>query len=345
MGASAAGRSPALITREEAHRRTLLLAIGTLLLFSVSPLFGHHFAKGLEQGLRGQDHLGALCLIALHTLLRPVHLLFHALVIIGVAYAVFDRVRAVLRVRGTLASLHSTAPVEHDPFWRAANGAGLDPERIRIVRGLPTPAFTAGWFRPRIYAAESLAERLSPEELQALLAHEGAHVARRDPLRLSLLRFLALTLFWLPALRRLADDMADEAEIQADDRAAREQPLALASAILSLATWRTAGPAWGEGVGFAHRTDLLDRRIRRLAGEEPAPVSRLTRRSVVGAMLALALVGASGAIMSHPLPVDHLAHPSNHCGHPGESSFGHLFCRWGVPREAGRLCPHAAPVA
>jgi Zn-dependent protease with chaperone function len=345
MAASAAGQSPALITREEAHRRTLLLAIGTLLLFSVSPLFGHHFAEGLEQGLRGQDHLGALCLIALHTLLRPVHLLFHALVIIGVAYAVFDRVRAVLRVRGTLASLHGTAPLERDPFWRAADRAGLDPERIRVVRGLPTPAFTVGWFRPRIYAAESLAERLSPEELQALIAHEGAHVARRDPLRLSLLRFLALTLFWLPALRRLADDMADEAEIQADDRAAREQPLALASAILALASWRTTGPAWGEGVGFAQRTDLLDRRIRRLAGEEPPPTSRLTRGSVVAAMLALGLVGASGAIMSHPLPVDHLAHPSNHCGHPGESPFGHLFCRWGVPREAGRLCPHAAPVA
>lgn len=344
MTATPRGRSVALVTREEAHRRTLLLAVGTLLLFSVSPLFGHHFAEGLEQGLRGQDHLGALCLIALHTLLRPVHLLFHALVLVGLAYALYDRIRAVLRVRGTLASLQGSVPTEGDPFWVAAKDAGLDRDRIRIVRGLPTPAFTVGWLRPRIYVAESLAERLSPDELQALVAHEGAHVARRDPLRLSLLRFLALTLFWLPALRRLADDMADEAEIQADDRAAREQPLALASAILALASWRSTGPAWGEGVGFAQRTDLLDRRIRRLAGEEPPPVSRLTRGSVVAAMLALALVGASGAIMSHPLPVDHLAHPSNHCGHPGESPFGHLFCRWGVPREAGRLCPHAPVV-
>lgn len=344
MSATAPGRSAALVTREEAHRRTLLLGIGTLLLFSVSPLFGHHFAAGLEQGLRGQDHLGALCLIALHALLRPVHLLFHALVILGLAYALYDRFRAARRVRSTLASLHSAPPSEGDPVWAAAVAAQMDPGRVRVVRGLPNPAFTAGWLRPRVYVAEALAGRLSADELRAVLAHEGAHAARRDPLRLSLLRFLALTLFWLPVLRRLADDVADEAEIQADDRAAREQPLALASAILSLASWRTAGPAWGEGVGFAQRTDLLDRRIRRLAGEEPAPVSRLTRGSIAGAMLALTLVGASGAIMSHPLPVDHLAHPSNHCGHPGESPLGHLFCRWGVPREAGRLCPHA-PVA
>lgn len=344
MGVAVGGRSPDLITREEAHRRTLLLAIGTLLLFSVSPLFGHHFADGLEHGLRGQDHLGAMCLIALHAILRPVHLLFHVLMVAGVAYASYDRLRAALRVRRTLSSLHTTDPEEGDRFWNAATAAGLQPQRVRVVRGLPNPAFTVGWFRPRVFVAEAVADRLSPEELQALLAHEGAHVARRDPMRLSLLRFLALTLFWLPALRRLADDVADEAEIQADDRAAREQPLALASAILALASWRTTGAAWGEGVGFAQRADLLDRRIRRLAGEEPPPVSRLTRGSVMAAMLALALVGASGAIMSHPLPVDHLAHPSNHCGHEGESPFGHLFCRWGVPREAGQLCPHA-PVA
>jgi Zn-dependent protease with chaperone function len=336
------GGTPALVTREEAHRRTLLLGIGTLLLFSVSPLFGHHFAEGLEHSLRGQDHLGALCLIALHALLRPVHLLFHALVVIGLAYATFDRARASRRVRRALAPLKTSLPAEDDPFWTAAAAVGLDPRCVRVVRGLPNPAFTVGWMRPRVYVAASLAQRLSADELQALLAHEGAHVARRDPLRLSLLRFLALTLFWLPALRRLADDMADEAEIQADDRAARAQPLALATAILALASWRA--PALAEGVGFAQRADLLDRRIRRLAGEEPPPQSRLTRGSVVGAMLALALVGASGAIMSHPLPVDHLAHPSQHCGHPGESPLGHLFCRWDVPPEKGRFCPHA-PIA
>ena len=37
------------------------------------------------------------------------------------------------------------------------------------------------------------------------VAHEGAHVRRYDPLRFSLLRAMACALFWLPALRRLAD--------------------------------------------------------------------------------------------------------------------------------------------
>ncbi|HYW08956.1 MAG TPA: M56 family metallopeptidase, partial [Longimicrobium sp.] len=323
----ASHRSPSLVTREEAHRRALLLGIGALLLLSVSPLFGHHVASGLERGLEGRDHIGALCVIALHGLLQPVHILFHVLVVAGLAYASYDRVRAARRVHGALDPLDARPPVAGDPFWAAAGAAGVDNNAVRVVPGLPTPAFTVGWLRPRIYVSASLPERLSPAELEALLAHEGAHVARRDPLRLSLLRFLALTLFWLPALRRLAEDLADEAEIRADDRAARGRPLALASALLALASWPTPGEL---GVGFAQRHSLLDRRIRRLAGEDPPVASHVTRASLVGAILALALVGASGAVMAHPLPEDHAAHPAHHCGHPGESLLGHLFCRWGA---------------
>ena len=333
----AAHRSRALVSREEAHRRFMLLAFGTLLVLSVSPVFGHHFASGLEHSLAGRDHLGALCVIALHELLRPVHLLFHVLMVAGLAYATFDRVRAARRVRATLHPLAAEPPKPGDAFWTAAGAAGVDPERIRVVRGLPNPAFTVGWLRPRIYVSAELSERLGAHELEALLAHEGAHVARRDPLRLSALRFLALTLFWLPALRRLAEDVADEAEIRADDRAARERPLALASAILAMASWRPARL----GVGFAQRVDLLDRRIRRLAGEDPPVGSHVTRKSLAGAFLALALVGVSGAVMAHPLPADHAAHPTDHCGHPGESSFGHLFCRLGAEPD-DPVCPHAA---
>ncbi len=328
-------RSQALVSREEAHRRTLLLGIAALLLLSVSPLFGHHFASGLEGALQGRDHIGALCVIALHALLQPVHVFFHGLVIAGLAYATYDRVAAARRVRRALEPLEAGVPAAGDAFGRAARAAGVDPGRVRVVRGLPNPAFTAGWLSPRIYVAAELGERLAPAELEALLAHEGAHLARRDPLRLSLLRFVALTLFWLPALRRLAEDVADEAEIRADDRAARERPLALATALLSLASWAPQGEL---AVGFAQRRSLLDRRIRRLAGEEPPVASHVTRASLAGAILALALVGASGAVMAHPLPEDHDAHPTHHCGHPGESLLGHLFCRTG----SATVCPHAS---
>ena len=330
-------RPRSLATREDRRRRVLLIGIGALLLLSIAPIFGHHFAGRLEATLEGEDHLGAVCVIALHELLRPVHWSFHALFAVGVVWAIWDRVRAARKLRGTLALLEAHTASAADPIGRAALAAGLAVEQVRVVNGLPNPAFTAGAARPQIYVAAELADLLQPAELEAVLAHEGAHVARRDPLRLSGLRALGLALFWLPALRRLAEDVADESEIRADDAVAPKRSLELASAILKLANWRQ--PSRAHGVGFAQRVDLTERRIRRLAGEEPVPGSRVTYRSLAGAGLALALVLASGAVMAHPLPEDHVAHPASHCGHPGESAFQHLFCRWNAPHD--NLCPHA----
>ena len=127
MTEAAPHRSRRLVTREESHRRALLLGIGALLLLSVSPVFGHYFATGMERALEGRDHLGALCLIALHHLLRPVHVLFHILVVVGVAYASYDRIRAMRRVRRALDPLEASVPHPGDPFWRAAAAVGINP--------------------------------------------------------------------------------------------------------------------------------------------------------------------------------------------------------------------------
>ncbi|MBA3659789.1 MAG: hypothetical protein H0W67_09345 [Gemmatimonadales bacterium] len=157
------------------------------------------------------------------------------------------------------------------------------------------------------------------------------------------MRFLAHTLFWIPALRRLADDVADEAEIQADDRAARGQPLVLAIAILALAqrhSTRRVEQVEAPAAGFCH-AHLLDRRIRRLAGEPVPARTHLTRRSVVGAFAAISLVWTSGVLMAHPLPFT-LASPHHpHCEHRGQSAIRHLFCL-GLPFSQRRRRTMAA---
>lgn len=339
-------RPAAFASREDRHRRAVLLAFGALIVLSTGPVFGHHVAAGMETLLAGQDHLWAFCLTALHHLLAPVHYVFHVLIVAGLAYASWDRGRAWLTVRRTLGPLDAETPKPEDTFWRAARAARIAPERLRVVSGLPNPAFTVGWLFPVVYVAAELAEWLSPDELAVVLAHERAHVVRRDPLRLSVLRFLGRTLFWLPALHRLAADAADEAEIAADDAAAVERPLVLASAILALAHWRTPpalmratiGISTGSSIGF-YRPDLLDRRIRRLAGEEPPVTSHVTRRSILGAALALGLVWTSGVLMAHPLPSER-HDVTTHCTHHGEWAVTHLFCLgspFGLLREQ---CPH-----
>lgn len=314
---------------EQSHRRVLLLGISTLLIFGTSPVFGHHVAGRADALLAGKDHLWVICLVAAHQILSPVHLIFHALLISGVVYAAWDRARAWRSARRWLDLVEGATPKEGDGFWTGALGAGLSPTRVVVVDGLPVPAFTAGWIRPRVYIARSLGQLLAPDELVAVLAHEAAHVQHRDPLVQSLLRSFALVLWWIPALRRLADDVADEAEVRADDAAARQQPLVLASAILSLANWRASSDAMEiptTVVAFQH-LDLLDRRIRRLAGEEAPIGTHLTRRALVYAGTALVLVWISGIMMLHPLPTAaNLAQGEDHCERHCAAVVMHLLC-------------------
>ncbi len=333
-------------TLEHVHHVVNVMAMALLVVLGTAPAYLHHLASLGGIGLlAGVDHIGAFCLTAIHLLLNPVHYAFHTLIACGIAYAVFDRARALRLQRRTLSLLHESEPRAADAFRKAAAAAGMDLRGIRIVPQLPVPAFTSGLFAPRVYLAEELATCLTSEQLTAVIAHEVAHARRRDPLRVFLLRLLACLLFWIPAVRRLTEDLQDEIEVRADDAAIMGSPLVLASAILVLADWQPGRrslplPAV---VGFHHDL-LLDRRVRRLAGEVSPARSHLTRRSIAGALLALALVWSTGMVMTHPLPANgHATGSAGHCEHHGKSAVGHLFCL-GSPfsRRAADDCPHLA---
>ena len=344
--------------RDQSHRRALLVSMATLILVSMSPVFGHHLATRADALLAGHDHLGNICLIALHVLLSPVHSAFHLLLWVGLAWAVSDRLRAWYALRRTLSALACTPVVTGDAFHTAARLVGLSADRIRVVDGLPNPAFTAGFWRPRVYVAAALPTVLDAAQLSAVMAHEAAHVARRDPLRHSVMRFLACTLFYVPALRRLADDLADESEIEADDAAVSDgDALVLASAILALAEWAVPSGVrklrLGSAVAFQPlaspaRDALLERRIRRLAGEPVGAGTHVTRRSLGAAGVTLIAVWTSGLMMAHPLPAEASGlvssyphgHATSHCRHHGASALSHLFCLGLHSHPGGEPCPH-----
>lgn len=326
----------ALAIRERAHRRATLVAIGGLLVLATSPVFAHHLSFGLDSYLAGLDHVGALCITALHLLLAPVHRGFHVLLAAGILYAAYDRLRAWRKLRNALSQLIWHEPSAGSLIAISAQRVGVDASRLRVVPDLPSPALTVGWLRPLILVAGDLEQRLSGVQLDAVLAHELVHVRRCDPLRLSVLRFLSLTIFWIPALRRLSDDVADEAEILADDHAGASQPLVLATALLTLA----GAPNAQRGAVGILRDGLLDRRVRRLAGEAVTVRSHVTRRSRVAALAALSIVWASGILVAHPLP--HGDSHGAHCRHEGQFILGHLFCL-GFPSVTHADCPHRSP--
>lgn len=328
------------VASEQRHRRWILLGVGALVIAGTTPVFGHHIVPPLAIW-PGLDHLGAMCLRALQALFAPIHDVFHWVIIAGFLYAAFDRLRALHALRRALGTVRGVAPRPGDVIWRAAKRAGLAPSAVRVAPFLPNPAFTTGFVRPKVYVSHSLASFLSVDELAAVLCHERSHLVRRDPLRLTLLRAITCTLFWLPAFRRLAEDWSDEAEILADDAAAASVgKLPLASAILALAEWPNhriqAVPGFGD-------VDLVDRRIRRLVGEHPATTTHVTRVSVGVALVALALVWTSGAVMLNGRALA-AAGSVAHCEHHDASALSHLFCRRADGRfPAGDPCPHEAP--
>ena len=337
MNTAVGSSSSSLTRRERKHRRAVGVGLATLVFLALGPLAFEHLLARPEMWNWAGDHFGSFCLIALHLLLQPVHYTFHGLLAAGVVYAVWDRWRAWRLLRSVLAPIDHLArvPTAEDAFGTAARTAGVDRSRIRVVSELPNPAFTVGAVRPRIYVAREVAEYLSPDELAAVLAHEAAHVARRDPLRFSLLRFVSSMLFWLPALARLADDAFEDAEVQADDTAARGRPLVLASAILRLAEWPLS-PRFAAVTVNLHGRDLLDRRVKRLAGIEVPVESRLTRRSITWAAVAVVLLWGSSAVVAHPLPgAEH-----SHCDHHPAGVLSHLFCAGILARNMGDDCPH-----
>ncbi len=284
------------------NRGLLALIISVFIVSGFVPLIGVVVSRSSYAPFSDIGHFGALCLVFLHTLLSPVNFVLLIMLSGGVLYAVWDRLSAVRQMRLTLESLESRTPIESETFGLAAMKADIPLSALHIVPGLPNPAFTVGFINRRIYISESLVDALSFPELVAVLKHERVHYERRDPLRLSGMRFISCMLFWVPAVRRLSEDLADQAEFYADSQAAGAEPLSLASAILALASWPDLNVGQRRvAVGFA-RQCTVERRVRVLLGEKISFKSNLTRGSIYSAALVMSVMWTSGIVMSHPMP-------------------------------------------
>jgi beta-lactamase regulating signal transducer with metallopeptidase domain len=137
-----------------------------------------------------------------------------------------------LMLRSALRQLRATRRFERE---LAVVGPLPEDPRVRLVDEAAPRAFCAGMLRPRVYLSRGAAELLSDDERRAVLAHEFHHARQRDPLRLLIARSLGAGLFFLPAVRRLAERHATLAELAADEAAERAAggKRALASALLA----------------------------------------------------------------------------------------------------------------
>ena len=272
------------------HRWMARVGIGLLLAGSLVSVSGQTAAMAAPLVERCRELL-AHCALALHAAGAPLQWLPVGLLVIGLVYAVLDRVWLSRRVGRFVGTHRRRRPRAGEAIFLEATALKVDAHVRVLVGDAPNPAFTAGIWRPRIYIAESLQHALSAGELRAVIRHEYYHLLRRDPLRSAALRFAARTLFWVPLVRVLADELMDDAEIMADDFAADpsggSDPLDVASALVrirKIGEGRVALPAGATGIG-GFRT--LEHRVHRLIDPDSRDGVGRMRRAGGQALLSL----------------------------------------------------------
>ena len=128
-----------------------------------------------------------------------------------------------------------------------------------------------------ICVPESALTELDEEQQRSMLAHELAHLARRDPLWLGFASVLERVL-WIQPLNRIARrQIATSAEYLCDEWAVRRtgSGVALARCLAQVAEWIQASPLGVPVAGMAEERSLLVARVEKLlAARGAAPRSR-----------------------------------------------------------------------
>jgi beta-lactamase regulating signal transducer with metallopeptidase domain len=174
-------------------------------------------------------------------------------------------------------------------------------ERMQVsrrVRLLPTDRVESpsviGWLRPVILAPVGALSGLAPQQVEALLAHELAHVRRHDYLVNVLQGIAESLLFYHPAVWWISNQIRTEREHCCDDLAveASGDVLVYARALAALESMR---PAHFKAALSANDGSLL-RRIQRLA--DPVTAHRPAGWGVAWSLGTLLLVGIAGVAVT-----------------------------------------------
>ena len=207
------------------------------------------------------------------------------------------------------------------------------PVRVLTSAAVAVPV-VVGWMKPVVLLPLGLLSGLSTPQLEALLAHELAHIRRHDYF-VNLLQSLVETCFFYhPAVWWISAQIRKERENCCDDLAAEAcgGVLGYASALTALEEMRGATPAYG----VAASGGPLIQRIRRILGatekknaEWPVGVLMI---GVVTVLFSITFVKPAPAQDESPTPQSsHITNGSysSYCVHDGKGN---------------AVCPHHAQV-
>jgi bla regulator protein BlaR1 len=171
--------------------------------------------------------------------------------------------------------LRFNAHVVMDKEWRARFGVITAKMNIsksiefRETAKILTP-MVIGAFSPVVLIPIGLLSGFSTAQVEAILAHELAHIRRNDYLINMFQSFVEVLFFFHPAIWWLSDRIRAEREHCCDDIALAVcgDKMSLAHALVKVAEWQTAPRM---AMAFASKRPLLLQRVQRVLGLTPKP--------------------------------------------------------------------------
>ncbi len=169
---------------------------------------------------------------------------------------------------------------------------------IRIlVSVMPDGPSVIGWIRPAILLPAATIFNLTPDQLEAILAHEIAHLRRYDDIVNIAQSVIETLLFYHPAVWWMSNRIRHERELCCDDLAVRASGNAIcyARALTALERFRVSPGALALGA-LGDTGTPLEYRIRRIVDSQTTEI----RSSTIPGILALSLAATCLAIYSIP---------------------------------------------
>jgi beta-lactamase regulating signal transducer with metallopeptidase domain/outer membrane protein assembly factor BamB len=212
-------------------------------------------------------------------------------------------VRLLLGFLGVRQWRRNLEPLPDDLRMRVGSLAerlGLRGSSRVFVSGRALEAVALGYLRPMVLLPATLMTQMQPEMLEAVIAHELAHIRRLDLWVNLAQRVVETLLFYHPAVWWLSSRLRAERELCCDELAVRAtgERLTYVSALETAGRVRLAlaQPALAVGLGQDRESTLG--RIRHVLGLPPAPESRSWLAGVITVVVLVAVAMPTASLLA-----------------------------------------------
>ncbi|MFC0184289.1 Signal transducer regulating beta-lactamase production, contains metallopeptidase domain [Pseudarcicella hirudinis] len=154
-------------------------------------------------------------------------------------------------------------------------------QAIEIMQsGVAQSPVVIGYFKPIILIPLGMLSHLSPQELEAILIHELAHIRRKDYLVNILQRFLEIVFFFNPAVLWISNLIRNERENCCDDIAISitGSKTTYIQALISCEEYKMTTPDYA--LGFSGNSNHLLHRVRRMVSNHNQSLNIMERTTL-----------------------------------------------------------------